>query len=251
MTAKPFIWLAAGVAASVLGGSPALAQANTFARMYTVKAKPGMVAQFEAALRDHVQWRAANGDPWDWNVTMRETGEDLGTYGIRSGGHSWADFDAYDAGFAPQGLVHWNATVAPLVESASSAITTSNQELSKPPPEGTAYAFINVTTFHLRPGRETEFNRLMAEATEIIRDKLPGYWVWSSPVLGGGPGPYISLVLFAENWAAMAEPDPSFGAIMVQELGEDGFREWSTNLGQTYRGEESFTLRRRPDMDVR
>ncbi len=253
MTAKPFFTLAAVVAASVLGGSTALAQADTetVARSYTVTPKPGMVAQFEVALREHARWRAENGDPWDWNVSQLETGENLGTYFIRSGGHSWADFDAYDAGFAQQGLVHWNATVAPLVESLSSAIGTTDQELSKPPPEGTAYAFVNITRFHLRPGRGLEFNRLIAEATEIIRDKLEGYWVWASPTLGGGPGPYISLVGFAENWADMADPDPSFEAIMVQEMGEDGFREWATNLGLTYRGVESYTLRRRPDMDVR
>ena len=138
MTAKPFFTLAAVVAASVLGGSTALAQANTptVARSYTVTPKPGMVAQFEVALREHARWRAENGDPWDWNVSMHETGEDFGAYSIFSGGHSWADLDAYDAGFAPQGLVHWNATVAPLVESLSSAIGTTNQELSKPLHQG-------------------------------------------------------------------------------------------------------------------
>ncbi len=170
MTAKPFFTLAAVVAASVLGGSTALAQANTptVARSYTVTPKPGMVAQFEVALREHARWRAENGDPWDWNVSQLETGENLGTYFIRSGGHSWADFDAYDAGFAQQGLVHWNATVAPLVESLSSAIGTTDQELSKPPPEGTAYAFVNITRFYLRPGRGQEFNRLHTQATRRL-----------------------------------------------------------------------------------
>ncbi len=62
-----------------------------------------------------------------------EVGENLGQFGIRSAGHSWADFDAYDAGFGPEGLVHWNATVAPLVESISSAITTVNLAISNPP----------------------------------------------------------------------------------------------------------------------
>jgi hypothetical protein len=252
MTAKRFFTLAAALAVSALSSSTALAQTTTtVARTYTIKVKQGMGVQFEAALQEHAQWRAANGDPWDWNVTMYETGRDLGTFGIRSGGHSWADFDAYDAGFGPQGIVHWTETVQPLVESMSSAITTTNQALSNPPPDGFAYAFVTVTTFHLRPGRGQEFNRLVAEATEIIRDKLPGYWVWSSPISGGGPGPYINLVGFPENWAGMADPDPSFDAIMIQEMGEEGYLEWATNLGQTYRGTETFTLRRRPDMDVR
>ena len=209
-----------------------------------------MVAQFEVALRDHAKWRAENEDPWDWSVSAHETGENLGAFSIRSGGHSWADFDAYDAGFAQQGLTHWNATVAPLVESISSAITSTNDALSNGPPANWS-SFITVTRYHLRPGREAEFNRLVAQATELVRDKIEGYWVWSSSMTGGGPGPYMDLVSFAQNWSDMAAPDPSFEALMMQEMGAEAFQEWGTSIGQTYRGTVTYTIRRRPDMDVR
>lgn len=236
--------------AVVLSGVPAHAQ-DTFARSYAVTPKDGMVAQFEAALKAHVQWRIDNNDPWSWGVSTVEVGEALGEYGIRSGGHSWADFDAYDAGFGPLGLVHWNATVAPLVESISSRITTANQEISNPPPAGFTSAFVNVTTFQLRPGREMQFNQAIASATETLKEhNFGGYYTWFSSVAGGGPGPSISLVSFHRSWADMAEPDPSFETIMMQEMGQDAFLEWMNELGQSYRGVESITRRLRPDLGV-
>ena len=147
-----------------------------------------------------------------------EVGEALGQYGIRSGGHSWADFDAYDAGFGPEGLLHWNATVAPLVESVSSSITTTNQAISNPPPAGRATAFVNIVTFQLRPGRELRFTQAITSATEIlVEHDFGGYYVWTSAVAGGGPGPSMSLVSFHTSWADMAEPDPTFEAIAFEK----------------------------------
>ena len=112
MRTKALLSLVVATAAVMLTGIPAHAQDATYARSYTVTPKDGMVAQFEAALQAHTRWRTENNDPWTWGVSTFEVGEAVGRYAIRSGGHSWADFDAYDAGFGPEGLVHWNATVA-------------------------------------------------------------------------------------------------------------------------------------------
>ncbi|MEE8477693.1 MAG: hypothetical protein V3S19_04950 [Gemmatimonadales bacterium] len=240
------------VIATSVGVSATASGQDNLARTYTVKPKVGMGAQFEAALGEHAQWRIANNDPWTWGVSMVETGENLGTYGIRSGGHSWTDFDAYDAGFGPQGLVHWNATVAPLVESITSTISSTDDDLSRRPPEGFTLAFVTVTKFQLRPGRQVEFNQLVRQATEILKEGgFPGYWVWSSPVSGGGPGPYTNLVGLNSSWGDMADPDPSMEAVLMAKLGQEGFMEWIKNLGATYRGVESYTLRLRPDLSVR
>jgi hypothetical protein len=184
-------------------------------------------------------------------VSTVELGENLGTYGIRSGGHSWADFDAYDAGFGPEGLIHWNATVAPLVASVASRITTGYPALSNPLPDGEALAFVTINTFHVRPGREADFYAAVASATEILKaHNFGGYFVWSTPVSGGGPGPTMSLVSLYTSWASMADPDPTFEAILIEEMGQDGFIEWITELGGMHRGTEVQTIRLRPDLGV-
>lgn len=252
MRTKVLLSLVVSTAAVMLIGIiPAHAQDATYARTYAVTPKEGMDAQFEAALRDHVQWRNENNDPWSWGVSTVEVGEMLGQYGLRSGGHSWADFDAYDAGFGPRGLVHWNATVAPLVQSISSTITTANEAISNRPPAGRTTAFVNIVTFQLRAGRELQFLQGITSATKILKEHNFGeYYVWTSPVLGGGPGPSMSLVSFHTSWADMAEPNPTFQAILMQALGEAEFMEWTNELGETYRGTESVTRRLRPDLGV-
>ena len=238
------------VVATSVGVSAAASGQDNLARTYNVTPKAGMAAQFETALREHAQWRTANNDPWTWSVSAAETGENLGTYGIRSGGHSWADFDAYDAGFGPEGLVHYNATVAPLVESTTSIISRTDEDLSRLPPDGFNLAFVTITKFQLRPGREDEFNQLQRQAKEILTEGgFRGYWVWASPVSGGGPGPYINLVVLNSSWEDMAE-DPSFEAVMMAKLGEEGFMEWMNSLAATYRGVEFWTRRLRPDLSV-
>ncbi len=54
--------LALVVATSVGVSATAMGQDN-IARTYSITPKAGMRAQFEAALREHVQWRTANNDP--------------------------------------------------------------------------------------------------------------------------------------------------------------------------------------------
>ena len=60
----------------------------------------------------------------------------------------------------------------------------------------------------------------------------------------------MSLVSFHTSWADMADPNPTFEAIMVRALGQDGFMEFVSEVGETYRGTESITIRLRPDLGV-
>lgn len=240
-------------AALALGAATLHAQGNNLTRAYAFKAKPGMFAQLENAIRDHAQWRKANGDPWTWQVYTPETGPDLGLFMIRSSNHSWADFDAYDQGFAQTGLANWNVNVAPLVETSSSSIEmTLPDSLNQTPAEGTAIQFANVTAFHLRPGMEQQFNRLVAQAVGVLKKaKWPGYWVWVTP-MSGGPDmdAAVHLAGLFPNWASMKEPDPNFAAVMTRALGQNGFNTWMSSMNETLRGTTEVTYRFRPDLSV-
>jgi len=232
---------------AVLSTTVVHGQDKNLARAYHVVPKAGMAAQFEAALSAHTRWRVANGDPWAWGVSVYDTGDHFGTYSIFSGGHSWTDFDAYDADFGPQGRLHWQANVAPLIESMTSIITATNLAISKPP-VGKRVTIVTVTKFRVRPGQEQRFEELISQAMDTVREDLPGYWVWRSPASGGGPDPYWELIQLYAGWSGMQERDPTFADIMSKEMGQDDFQDWMNEFRQTHRGTEVITHRSRSDL---
>lgn len=87
-----------------------------------VDVKSGLAPQFEAAFQAHVQWRKEQGDPWQWTTYQLVNGERLGDYVIRSGNHSWADFDAYED-FLTQGSPHFYNAVGAYIDSVAGSIT--------------------------------------------------------------------------------------------------------------------------------
>jgi hypothetical protein len=235
----------------VFVGAPLQGQ-QTIARSYSIVPMDGMSVQFEAALKQHMEWRVANGDPWTWGVSALEVGEGLGEYGVRSGGHTWADLDEYDATFGQAALQHYMATVAPLVKSVSSTISSTNEANSNRPPQGRALAFVTITRFHIRPGQQAEFQAGVAAATQALKGTdWPGYWVWADPMSGGGMGPYAELVALHDSWADMEEPDPPLLAVLAQAMGQDEMQAWLTSFTGSIRGEETTVRRLRPDLDGR
>ena len=199
--------LFAAILALALTGAAVHAQ-QTIAINYSVVPKTGMTTQFEAALKNHVAWRVANGDPWTWGVSMRVAGDGLGEYSIRSSGHSWADLDAYDADFGPVAFDNWMATVQPLVESVSNTISVINEDWSHRQPEGRAVNLVNIATFHVRPGQQERFNELVGQATTALKAaNVDYYWLFSTPVVGGGMGPVWNVVGLADSWTDMEPRD--------------------------------------------
>ncbi len=247
--------LALGTLASALlaaGGLPG--QDGVVGRSYLITPKLGMDDQFEAALSTHAALRRAEMDPWTWHVYTIETGEDAGAYFIISGSHAWSDFDAYDASLPFQQRVgqHWSTTMAPLVGEWSSMLTKVDTSLSAlPPAMAQQSAFVHVTGFGIRPGMERQFFGAVAQAHTALRGAgWPQRYAWVYPVSGHDDGPIAWLVTYHASWADMAEPDPSFDAVLTRALGAAGFSKWSDQFGATLRGTTSATLRFRPGLSV-
>ena len=53
-----------------------------------------MNGAFEMAIKEHIAWRKANGETWQWDVYQVAVGPNVGDYGIRSANHTYADIDA-------------------------------------------------------------------------------------------------------------------------------------------------------------
>ena len=152
---KLFVGLFAALWLSLISQS-LFAQASNLARLYFVEAKPGHEAQLETAIKEHAQWRKQAGDPWIWIVHQVVNGGNLGSFAIRSGDHSWADFDSYEE-FGIKGTTEWNKNVVPHVGSVSNVITSVDTTNFNWPSNFEEVNLISVTTYHLKPGHGRAF----------------------------------------------------------------------------------------------
>ncbi|MGI9263710.1 MAG: hypothetical protein ACR2QU_02200, partial [Gammaproteobacteria bacterium] len=152
-------FLPAVVCVSLLGiGGVQAADDPNLARVWAVTPKPGMDQQLEDAMKAHNKWRVDNGDPWSWSTYHRSTGDDLGTWFIRSGNHTYADFDAYgDSEFAKKAYEHWMANVEPYVANSASHLSENLPDLSHWPADAGPHEWYWVYTYKLKPGNGRAF----------------------------------------------------------------------------------------------
>lgn len=239
----------AAVTALVLAPAPD-ASAQELARIYHVT--PTDVGAFEAALQKHVDDRIEHDDPWSWGIYQVVSGEDYGDFLYRSGGHEWADFDAYDQGFGAEAGLHYQVNVGPTVEETRQWITAEDTENSRLPAddEWEDITLISVTTYHLQPGMEQQFNELIGTIHGAIEDAdWPGRYAWADMMAGTG-GPQKVLAVFHENWADFEQPETPFYQMLQEELGEDEAQSVMESFGDTFRYVENQVLRWRKDLSV-
>lgn len=224
------------------------AGAQDLARLYHVT--PADAGAFEAALAEHVAHRIDQGDPWGWTVMQVVSGEDFGDFVYRSGGHEWADFDAYDEGFSGEATAHYQETVAPHVADTRQWVTATDTANSRLPADWDDIHLIGVTTYHLEPGMQQQFDEVIGTIHGAIVDAdWPMYYSWTYMAAGTG-GPQRTLAVFHENWADFEQPDTPFMEMLQEQLGEDETKNVMERFGETYRYIENMVVRVRMDLAI-
>ena len=242
----PIVTLALAVALSA--GN---VQSQNLAYVYTMTPKDGQGAGFVAALGQHMEWRAANGDPWAWQIYEEVTGPNLGTFLARSPGHTFADIDAYEASdFAPDALAQYNSVVGPLTASVSSAISATDATVVRPLGNNSTLNLFSLTTYHLKPGQEAAFVAAVNRFHElIVENDYPAYYSLILPVFGI-TGPQAIISGFAENWASFDTGGPALQAFVADQLGQDGALELFQELAETYTSSENVVLRLHRNLSI-
>ncbi len=228
----------------------AWAQASNLAQLYTFSPKQGMSVGFESALKQHVEWRMQNNDPWSWTTYQVIQGDNLGDFVVRSADHGWADFDAYDAGFGPKGSVQFLATVGPLMESETSSITALDTAHVRLPEDLAAITLIQVITYQVKPDQGQKFNEAIGKIHDaIVKKDYPVHYVFVNQVVGGA-GPAVTLVVLFENWAAFEDPDQPMAALLAEVYGQEEAGKIFEEFSGSFTSVESSVLRVRPDLSV-
>lgn len=230
--------------------APATAQEEpgTVSRIYNFKVKNGMEQQFEEAIKAHIAFLQENNASWPWTGFTVETGPNSGWYGFVSGGHTWADFDHYDATIREAAMGHFQSTVSQYVETFNSVITMGMPHMSNPAPDTMVPGFAQVIHYHVKFDMAEDFAHV---ATKIHKGlKAEGWsenYLWSTAA-SGGEGPMFTLVLLYESWADMAEPEETFEQVLQEHYGATEFQNLMETVADCAWKVESWTARIRTDL---
>jgi hypothetical protein len=199
-----------------------------------------------------MDWRLANGETWAWNVYEVLTGPDVGSFVVRSPNHSWADWDAYDAGFGPEGGMGYGAWVAPLTQSVAHRIEATDTTKVRLPDDMDAYNLFQVITWHLKPGSDGAFNEAVGKYHAAITEAdYPMYYVFLNNVAGAEDGPAVVGVFLSENWAAFGEGDDGdLEALLLEKYGEEGLMEIGEQFQNSIEAISAQIVRIRRDLSI-
>ena len=229
---------------------PAIAQGQTenIAQAYVHTVQPERIAQFEEAVKRHVQWRKQNNDTWEWVWYQVVNGDGLGRYMVRSGNHRWADLDARYAWDDSVGAGrHFQATVGPYFESEDSSITQQDGALSRPLGDYSAITLFAVTEFDVRlPGQFREAITKIGEGLD--RGDWGRPYLWQMGANGGTTD--AALVVPAENWGELAPPAKPLPMVLAEVYGEQEASELLQQFARSIRSQNSYTLRVRRDLSL-
>jgi len=249
MRIRPFLPIATLVLLA-LTAQTARAQDNTLAFTYWLTIRPGSAPAFEAAWKEHLAFRRANGDTWTWAVLQQTFGDQMGTYVIRSAGHTWAEMDAFVAASASGRLDnHLTATVAPLVESVRSGVSSVDADMSVLPDPGTSINVLPVTNINVKPSGGVAFNAGLAAVKEaVMATGYPIRYVVLRRTFGG-PSPAVAVVGQSPNFAGLASGE-GLEAMLIQHFGPQRGAEIFGPFFESIESIETSILVARPDLST-
>jgi len=226
---------------------PAMALAQNKAQVYHVDPEPG----FEAALENHMEWRAEEGDPWGWDVYQVVQGKHLGEYIIRSDGHSWSDLDSYRGpdGFGAKAGPRFGANVAPLVADVKAYIAQSDTNLVRWPDDAVQHTLFSVTDYHLKPDGGQDWYDAWEQWHEAVESQDADYY---HAVINLGPGASgtVRVVSPRENWADFADPAQSVEEVLNAAYDEETTQALFEQFASSFRSTHNMVVRYRPDLSI-
>ena len=192
--------------------------------MWTMVPKADQGDEFFKGLKEHMEFRSENGDPWVWKTYTPMMGDDVNLVAVRVCCFNWADADTYRewSEANPQVVEHFNKHVGAHVEKYGhhySEVSWANSNIKS---EWGPYRYFAVTEFTVKPGRRGEFDESRDAISQISLNQ--GWatedrpWMWARSVGGESSE---SIVIPMKNMADMDRDDQNFFNFMSKVMGSD------------------------------
>ena len=206
--------------------------ANNVCRIYFSTPKPGMDQQYEAGRKKHMQFHRAQKDTWTWNTFSIETGDNAGTYVTSSCGHSWKDFDDWEAHMGKADTADGAVNLSPYVGGGRNSIYIYRADMSLAPPNQPPAPLTAVSIYVLHPGAAPDFTAAIKKINDALGKQAD--WPKNSGWLqlaNGGEGPTFVLLNSRKNWADFAPLPKTVAEVLTEAYG----KETSDQLQKTIR----------------
>jgi hypothetical protein len=176
------------------------------------------VAQYEAARKAHMAWHKAQGDTWAWDVYEVATGPDTGAYIVATGGHTWAEYDTWNAKMGAGDAADAQKTLAGTIESATTSYWTALPAVSRMPASTARSRYLSITHFQAKPGHAAAFEAAVGKIqSALTAAKYGSHSIWYR-LANGGPGGSYAVLVPRANLGEMASPAPA--AALRAHLGD-------------------------------
>lgn len=217
------------------------------ARLFQIKVKNGHAAQFEEAYKQHLAWHTQQKDTWEWSAWQFDTGEEFGQYIIRTGNHTWADFDNRGAMGVADGA-DAQQRLTPHTEETKSWLARGLLDISHWPDRGTPPAMILVSRYHLHQGAEQDWLFAVRKIHEALRKANAPFRYYFSETVAGEEEPSFAIVSPRDKWTDMNPPEKSFVEMVEGVLGRQETAELLQRFSKAVHCSSSNILRHRPDL---
>ncbi len=162
--------------------------------------KSGMVKQYEDGRKQKAEWHKQQKDTQPLYVWEIVSGEHTGSYIVGRLGQHWADFDKPSVPDQAD-LDEYNKAIGASVQSIVTQYYEFLPKVSSPGTTKPTDKFSEIVVYHVRYGKETDFNSALSRITEAIqKTKWPVSYLWLA-LANGGPGGTYVLVIPHANWA--------------------------------------------------
>jgi hypothetical protein len=224
-------------------------KAANIGRVYVLVPKPGMVKQFEAGRKKHMDFHRKQNDTWSWETWELMTGPATGSYLSGTFNHTFKDFDDWEQKLGTADGADSEVNLLPYITpEADNGFWMYLKEISRPLESIEMPKMAEVNHFLLKPGGQDNFNDAAKKITDAIgKTNWPAHYSWYS-LVDGGQGPHYVLVLYMNGWADLAEPDPPFDAMLEKALGKHDAQALMHAVDDSIQKEWTETMRFRSDM---
>jgi len=219
---------------------------DNFVQFYNSVPRPEMTAQFEAGLKRHMAWHAAQKDPWKWKTWEVITGDNTGTYVVGTFHHRWEDFDREK--FAAADAADAAVNLAPYLSSNRMSFWTLRPDTSLTLEEFNT-PYLSLIHYLINPDGILTFSNNTEKILDAMKQtKYPiKRFQWYSLINGGDTIHYV-MVTERKSVADMANPDQDDIEILRETYGDDAGPNLVHDRAKTYHHTWTEMLKYRPDL---